>query len=146
MMRNTRDVLIIGGGIIGLTTAYVLAKAGLRVEVVDQGELGKEASWAGAGIIPPDNPALARSPIDRLRSFSTSQFPSFSAELTCETGINNGFFHCGGIECLSDEQLDVVEIWRTEQIQFEEWNPAQRQHAEPSIVTPVDRQIGRAHV
>ncbi len=142
-MRNTPDVLIIGGGIIGLTAAYVLAKAGLRVEVVDQGELGKEASWAGAGIIPPGNPAFASSPIDHLRSFSTSQFPRFSADLANETGINNGFFHCGGIECLSDNELDAVELWRQERIQVEEWSPAQLQQSEPSIVAPIDRHIFR---
>ena len=56
-----------------------------------------------------------------------------------ETGINNGFFHCGGIEYLSDDELDVVEIWRTEQIQFAEWNPSQLQHSEPCIVAPADR-------
>ncbi len=59
-MPSTPDVLIIGGGIIGLTSAYYLAKAGLRVELIEKGELGKEASWAGAGILPTGNPGPGR--------------------------------------------------------------------------------------
>jgi len=46
------DVLIIGGGVIGLSLAWDLAKHGLKVHVIDQGEPGREASWAGAGILP----------------------------------------------------------------------------------------------
>ncbi|BBI53340.1 hypothetical protein HORIV_57610 [Vreelandella olivaria] len=43
-----RDFLIIGGGVIGMMTALQLADAGQQVTLVDRGECGKEASWAGA--------------------------------------------------------------------------------------------------
>ncbi len=59
-MAATADVLILGGGVIGLTTAYCLAEEGIRVAVLDRSDLGREASWAGAGIIPPGDPAPAR--------------------------------------------------------------------------------------
>ena len=52
-MRQTIDVLVVGGGIIGLAAAFRLASEGFRVAVLDKGELGKEASWAGAGILFP---------------------------------------------------------------------------------------------
>ena len=44
-MSKQPDVLIIGGGVIGLTTAYFLAREGARVEIVDKGDFGAEASW-----------------------------------------------------------------------------------------------------
>ncbi len=47
------DTLIIGGGIIGLLTARELAAAGLRVTLIERGETGREASWAGGGILSP---------------------------------------------------------------------------------------------
>ena len=47
------DVLIVGGGVIGLSLAWDLAKHGQSVHVIDQAEPGREASWAGAGILPP---------------------------------------------------------------------------------------------
>src|SRR5437763_958562 len=46
-MARHADVAVVGGGIIGLTAAYFLARAGLAVEVLDRSDLGREASWAG---------------------------------------------------------------------------------------------------
>jgi glycine oxidase len=97
-MAERADVLIIGGGVIGLTTAYCLAREGVRVAVVDRGDLGQEASWAGAGIISPGNPKRAHTPIGRLRALSAELFPTLSAELRERTGIDNGYLRCGGLE------------------------------------------------
>ena len=112
------DTFIIGGGIVGLTTAYLLAKAGVRVTVADRGELGKEASWAGAGIIPP---AIRRSesPLEQLRSYSVEQFPSLSDELKSLTGIDNEYHHCGGVECLPAKDWEAVQLWRNAGVTFQ---------------------------
>lgn len=45
----SRDVVVVGAGVIGLLTARELALAGLRVTLVERGESGREASWAEAG-------------------------------------------------------------------------------------------------
>lgn len=113
------DVFIIGGGIIGLTTAYALAKRGVTVAVADRGEMGREASWAGAGIIPPQSKTLPVNPFDRLRAYSVSLFPDLSQELKTRTGIDNEYHHCGGIECLSAEDADAVGLWRSEGVPYE---------------------------
>lgn len=110
-MEPHSDVLIVGGGIIGLTSAYLLAKAGLKVTVIDRQEFGKEASWAGAGILPPGNPSRAVQPIDKLRAEGVSRFADFSAELRELTGIDNGYVKCGGAEYLDDEDSDCVAMW-----------------------------------
>src|SRR5436305_14806119 len=96
-MSASSDVLVIGGGVIGLTTAYFLARDGVRVTVVDKGEMGREASWAGAGIIPPGNPDRAAQPGDRLRALSSRMYPALSAELRERTGVDNGYVRCGGV-------------------------------------------------
>src|SRR6516225_7796896 len=92
------DVLILGGGVIGLTTAYFLAREGVAVEIVDKGDFGQEASWAGAGILPPGNPQQARTPFQQLRAHSAALFPTLSAELRDRTGIDNGYLRSGGLE------------------------------------------------
>src|SRR5436190_1812303 len=94
-MPKHPDVLVVGGGVIGLTAAHFLAKAGARVVVCDRGQLGAEASWAGAGIIPPGNPARAVAPFDQLRARSSAMFPGLSDELREATGIDNGYRRCG---------------------------------------------------
>jgi glycine oxidase len=96
-MKTSGDVVILGGGVIGLTTAYYLARAGQRVVVCDQGLLGREASWAGAGILPPSDPVHARDPLDRLRALSGRLYPGLSEELRADTGIDNGYVRCGGL-------------------------------------------------
>ena len=96
-MKATGDVVILGGGVIGLTTAYYLAREGCHVVVCDRGPAGREASWAGAGILPPSDPDHADHPHDRLRALSGRLFPTLSAELRERTGIDNEYHRCGGI-------------------------------------------------
>src|SRR5438874_9227375 len=102
-MAQHPDVVVVGGGIVGLTSAYFLAKAGLTVEVLDRSDLGREASWAGAGIIPPGNPERAATPIDRLRAIGSMSFPGLSEELRDLTGIDNGYRRSGGVEFLDPD-------------------------------------------
>src|SRR5262245_51547136 len=98
-MGSQRDILIVGGGVIGLSTAWYLAsETTLRVTVVERGEFGREASWAGAGIIPPANRARAANPFNRLLGLSVEHWPLLSQHLREHTGLNNGYRRCGGIE------------------------------------------------
>src|SRR5262249_30675537 len=116
-MTKQPDVLIVGGGVIGLTIGYFLAREGVQVEILDQGDFGQEASWAGAGILPPGNPQAARTPAEQLRAHGTTLFPVLSAELRVRTGIDNGYLRCGGLEFIDDEL--AADEWRTEGIAFE---------------------------
>ncbi len=91
------DILIIGGGVIGLSIAYELAQAQRQVRLIDRGRVGREASWAGAGILPP---AATRKDVpawERLQAMSYGLHESLSRKLLNETGIDNGFRICGGI-------------------------------------------------
>ena len=59
----TSDVVVVGGGVIGLSIAYVLSREGVSVSVLDSGEMGRAASWAGAGMIPPFRQRTAGGPM-----------------------------------------------------------------------------------
>ena len=91
------DVLIIGGGVIGLSLAWELAKRGKSVQVIDQGQPGQEASWAGAGILPPARLRPNDHPLDQLRGLACELHPRWAAELRELTGIDNGYRQCGGL-------------------------------------------------
>ena len=47
------DCLVIGGGVIGMMSARMLALSGAQVVLLDQRECGRESSWAGGGIVSP---------------------------------------------------------------------------------------------
>jgi len=51
MDARKTDVLVIGGGVIGLACAHALLKRGRSVKVVEKGEIGSGASWGNCGII-----------------------------------------------------------------------------------------------
>jgi glycine oxidase len=91
------DMLIIGGGVIGLSLAWELAKHGLSVHVIDQSEPGREASWAGAGIIPAAVYRPDQHPYEQLRGLACQLHPHRSAELRALTGIDNGYRRCGAL-------------------------------------------------
>jgi len=90
------DVLIIGGGVIGLSLAWDLARRGRSVRVIDRGQPGREASWAGAGILPSAG-QQAMHPYDQLCRLASRLHPEWAAELAALTGIDTGYRRCGGI-------------------------------------------------
>src|SRR3954471_16213027 len=132
------DVIIVGGGVIGLSIAYVLAREGVRATLLDRRELGREASWAGAGMIPPHTERLASHPTVDLRSWSAVLYPEWSASLLDETGIDNGYRRTGGVDvALTEaEETDLKAAagrWRSERIVFERLAPADFSRVEPAL-------------
>jgi glycine oxidase len=91
------DVLIIGGGVIGLSLAWDLATHGCSVRVIDQGEVGREASWAGAGVLPPGVMHADQHPHEQLRGLSYQLHSEWAERLRGLTGIDTGYRRCGGI-------------------------------------------------
>ncbi len=116
------DCLIIGGGVVGLSLAYVLAERGQRVRVLDAGLAGREASWAGAGILPPAN-AHSDNSLTQLTALSNDLHAAWAEQLREEIGIDNGFRRCGGIYLARepgdrDELERQVGDWRRGQLEF----------------------------
>jgi glycine oxidase len=87
--ENSYDVLIIGGGVIGLSIARELHKKGVRrIAVADRGEVGKEASFAAAGMLLPHAETDKADDFYGLCMESFGLYDSFAAELLAETGVN----------------------------------------------------------
>jgi glycine oxidase len=142
-MTNHPDVAILGGGVIGLTTAHYLARHGVRVEVLDQGDLGRESSWAGAGIISPaPEPHLARTPLERLHALSVRRLAPLAEELRASLGIDTGYIRCGGLQLLEpDEEDTTLRHWRQIDIAFEEMEGRKLHHFE----TALSPRLGRVY-
>lgn len=54
-MTRSADILIIGGGVVGVCSAYYLAEQGARVTLVEQGEIAAGSSYGNAGLIVPSH-------------------------------------------------------------------------------------------
>jgi glycine oxidase len=132
------DVVIVGGGIIGLSLAYVLAREGVLATLLDRRELGREASWAGAGLIPPHTERLSMNPAVELRSWSAVLYPEWSAALLEETGLDNGYRRTGGVDVAwTAEEEQALRAasgrWRAEGIAFERMAPGDFARVEPAL-------------
>jgi len=82
------DVVIIGGGVIGLATAHELLQRGAAVTVLERASCGREASWAGGGILSPLMPWDYTDTVTQLTQASVKLFPALIESLKLKTGID----------------------------------------------------------
>ncbi len=88
------DVIVIGGGVMGLAAAREIRKRGLAVTLLERGQTGRAASWASAGIVgAPTGPS--NEPGHRLQSLSRRLWPGFAAQLREESGLDPEFRETG---------------------------------------------------
>lgn len=83
---KTWDVIIVGGGIIGLSLSIALRKRGAQVLVVDRGEPGREASHAAGGMLV-DSLLETPAALQPLATASARMYPEFAHELEVESGM-----------------------------------------------------------
>ena len=88
-IKGSADVVIIGGGVIGLSISRALARRGVRdVCLVERGGLGAEASSAAGGMLLPQVEADGHDDFFALACRSRDLYPSLAVELRDETGID----------------------------------------------------------
>ena len=89
------DLVIVGGGIIGLLSAYELAQSDIKVTLIDKGEFGKESSWAAGGILSPLLPWDYDENVSLLTKNNLSYYQKLADVLLMETGIDIELWQCG---------------------------------------------------
>jgi glycine oxidase len=83
------EILIIGGGVIGLSIARSLRKLGVKkITILERGKLGEEASFAAAGMLAVQSEADKFDDFFNFCNDSRNLYPKFERELLDETGIN----------------------------------------------------------
>ena len=138
---NHYDSIILGGGVIGLSLAWRLAQEGNKVCVVDRGPIGKEASWAGAGMVPAGpNPSLwpQASTYEQLEGLSQQLHPKWHQELYELTRIDTQYQQCGTLHLAADPLQDdslqkKVARWLEMGIQCDALDAHQIAELEPAL-------------
>jgi len=106
---KTYDAVIVGGGVIGGSIAFDLARRNLRVAVLDRQEMIHEASWAAAGMLSPAPHHPTDIPLVPLARTSLGLFPKFVEALEAASGMCTGYRTGGAIEfiCAGDAEREL---------------------------------------
>ncbi len=104
------SVAVVGGGIIGLATAWRLIQRGFPVTVYDSSTLGAEASWAGAGMLAPGGEVEKESPLASAAIASRRLYPDFIRDLERDSTADIDYQECGALElAYSETELCALE-------------------------------------
>ncbi|MCI0488862.1 MAG: glycine oxidase ThiO [Blastocatellia bacterium] len=137
-----KDVIVVGGGVIGCSIALGLAQAGLKVAVIERGRAGCEASRAAAGMLSPQTEAPGPGPFFDLCLRSRSMYRDFAAQITELSGIDVQYRDEGSL-CLILESEDERTVddwvsWQTEAgLALERVSADDARKAEPALTRSV---------
>jgi glycine oxidase len=105
-------IVIVGGGVIGCAILFELARRGVRATLVERGMVGREASWASAGIISlPSRPAWRQERVELGRR-SLERYPDLVEELEATTGIAIDYNRTGEWQIAVDAEHAAEEAAR----------------------------------
>lgn len=100
---KTWDVVIIGGGVIGLSLAWRLRKSSATVLVIEKGEPAREATYAAGGMLADCDPSIPPG-LRALAEASARMYPEFAKELQAEAFQSPDLREQGTIAFLAHEE------------------------------------------
>jgi glycine/D-amino acid oxidase-like deaminating enzyme len=90
------DVIVIGGGLVGVSIAWGLSTCGYRIAVVDESDVAYRAARANFGLVWSSSKGLGNAAYSRWSRTSTANWHQLAAALKAETGVDTGFVQSGG--------------------------------------------------
>ena len=132
------DVLVVGGGVVGIACARALAIAGASVELLDDGTRPGASTGASAGILAPFADVKQDDPVLTLKIRGRDMYRELVPELRSETGIDarlwtGGILHLAFTQVEVDESLAAI-AWQRQQSLVTDWlDPEDVQQRAPGI-------------
>ncbi len=137
--RGTYDVVVVGGGAIGLCSAWRLAQRGADVLVVDRADPPAGATRVAAGMLAPVGElAFGEPELLKMTLAAAERYPDFVAELEAASGLNTGYVRHGALHIALDRD-EAAELRRVHDLQRSlglgaEWLPPRRcRELEPGL-------------
>lgn len=108
-MKETTDIIVIGAGVVGLTTALLLCQRGFKVQILESNLIEGKSSWAGAGIISPLLPWDYSIAVNNLALPGMQSWPAMAQTLKDLSGMDPEFWECGmEVLCTDSNQLPSI--------------------------------------
>ena len=105
-MAQNADVVVVGGGLVGLAIAYGLVRQKLRVTVCYEGDRAFRASRGNFGLVWVQGKGVDSAPYARLTAHSARRWPDYARRLQRDSGIAPGHVGRGGLSLyLDDDEL-----------------------------------------
>jgi glycine oxidase len=129
--KRDLDVVVVGGGVIGLSCAWRLAQRGARVAVVERGEPGSGATRVAAGMLAPVGELTFGEPeLLELTLAAARLYPEFIAGLEAASGEGTGYERLGALHVALDRD-EAAQLRRVHDLQRSleleaEWLPPRR--------------------
>jgi len=119
------DVIIVGGGIIGCSIAFHLAKAGVRPLVIEKTSVAAEASSGGAGLLSAQAHTDEQGPLFDLKLGSRALYPALAEELRERTDMDIEYRRIGHlVPAFSEAAAGAVRArisWQTSRDLSAQW-------------------------
>ena len=106
----THSTLVIGAGVSGLSAALLLLEQGHAVALLDQGEVGRESSWAGGGILSPLLPWAYTGPATALSLRSMARYERWNAQIERLSSLETEYWP-SGMRVMGLSSLDQPLAW-----------------------------------
>lgn len=104
------DILIVGGGLIGMLSAIELHRAGASVQILERSKMGSESSWAGGGILSPLYPWRYDDAISVLAQYGHQQYPQIAQQLYDDGGVDPEYIR-SGLMVLDQDEIEQAQAW-----------------------------------
>lgn len=135
------DFLICGGGVSGMLVARGLSRRGASVQLVERGTCGREASWAGGGIVSPLYPWRYSEPVTALANRAQDAYPELAQALADETGIDPELSVCGLLMLDAEDHVDALQWAQRHKRPMQTWQAAQVYAREPGLAAGCERAL-----
>src|SRR5918995_3472500 len=117
----TFDAIVIGGGVVGASTAYHLVRAGLNTLLVARRDAGR-ATDAGAGILSTATNTEDPDPIERFEARAAEYYPVLIEHLREDRAGDTGYGACGALTVAVDD--DEVAHFHQVRTELRRWRAA----------------------
>ncbi len=108
MLDESVDTIVIGGGVVGLSIAYGLAREGERVRVLDEGDSAFRAARGNFGLVWVQGKGAGMPTYARWSMAAAYGWPAMAEDLSALTGIDLQLSQTGGLHiCLSDDEVNA---------------------------------------